>query len=139
MLTRAALEFCLADAFHPGCEMTWPVRHATMYMAPFRLLHRAQNDPGPTYGDTLTPDDALAVGGVLYGQHAGWVSRWMAVPWHADTASCRSGYETTYDPYLPTFWPARVPNQVLSSGQFGVISTQANTPRQIQFAMKLIF
>ena len=22
MLTRAALEFCLADAFHPGCEMT---------------------------------------------------------------------------------------------------------------------
>ena len=31
------------------------------------------------------------------------------------------------------------PNQVLSSGQFGVISTQANTPRQIQFALKLIF
>jgi hypothetical protein len=24
MLDRAALEFCLADAFHPGCEMTWP-------------------------------------------------------------------------------------------------------------------
>ena len=36
-LTRAALEFCLADAFHPGCEMTWPVRAASMYMAPFRL------------------------------------------------------------------------------------------------------
>jgi hypothetical protein len=31
------------------------------------------------------------------------------------------------------------PNQVLSSGQFGVISTQANTPRQIQFALKLLF
>ena len=26
MLTRAAMEFCLADAFHPGCEMTWPMR-----------------------------------------------------------------------------------------------------------------
>ena len=24
LLTQAALEFCLADAFHPGCEMTWP-------------------------------------------------------------------------------------------------------------------
>ena len=32
-----------------------------------------------------------------------------------------------------------VPNQVLSSGQFGVISSQANTPRQIQFALKLLF
>jgi hypothetical protein len=31
------------------------------------------------------------------------------------------------------------PNAVLSSGQFGVISSQANTPRQIQFALKLLF
>src|SRR5205823_14648163 len=37
MLDQAALEFCLADAFHPGCEMTWPARQATMYMAPFRI------------------------------------------------------------------------------------------------------
>ena len=39
MLNRAALEFCLADAFHPGCEMTWPMRTAGLYMAPFRLVH----------------------------------------------------------------------------------------------------
>ena len=39
MLTRAALDFCLADAFHPGCEMTWPVRSSSMYMQPFRFLH----------------------------------------------------------------------------------------------------
>jgi hypothetical protein len=31
------------------------------------------------------------------------------------------------------------PNQVLSSGQFGIISAQANSPRQIQFALKLLF
>ncbi len=31
------------------------------------------------------------------------------------------------------------PNQVLTSGQFGVISTQANAPREIQFALKLLF
>jgi len=39
MLDRASLEFCLADAFHPGCEMTWPMRTAGLCMAPFRLLH----------------------------------------------------------------------------------------------------
>ena len=26
MLDSAALHFCLADAFHPGCEMTWTMR-----------------------------------------------------------------------------------------------------------------
>jgi hypothetical protein len=31
------------------------------------------------------------------------------------------------------------PNQVLGSGQFGVISSQANSPRQIQFGLKLLF
>ncbi len=31
------------------------------------------------------------------------------------------------------------PNQVLSSGQFGVISGQSNSPRTIQFGLKLLF
>jgi hypothetical protein len=31
------------------------------------------------------------------------------------------------------------PNQVLSSGQFGVISSQSNAPRTIQFGLKLLF
>ena len=36
MLDRAALTFCLADAFHPGCEVTWPMRHLSMFRGPFR-------------------------------------------------------------------------------------------------------
>jgi hypothetical protein len=31
------------------------------------------------------------------------------------------------------------PNQMLSSGRFGLISTQANSPRTIQFGLKLLF
>jgi hypothetical protein len=42
----------------------------------------------------------------------------MAVPWQTDTASCRSGYDHAYDPYLATFWPARVPNQVLPEKEY---------------------
>ena len=53
--TRAALEFCLADAFHPGCEMTWPMRVATMYMAPFRLRHAPPTWRRARYGAVLTP------------------------------------------------------------------------------------
>jgi hypothetical protein len=112
-LDRAALEACLGDAFHPGCEATWPMRVASMYAAPFRLLHRA--GPEPDYGTVLTPAAALAPDGPLAGCTPGSVSRWMAVPWQTDTASCRSGYqyEPGVDPYLPTFWAARVPNHVM--------------------------
>lgn len=118
MLDRAALEFCLADAFHPGCEMTWPVRHATMYLEPYRWRHRAADNPEPDYGSTLTPGEATSYNGPLYAQFPGSITRWMAIPWQTDTASCRSGYQPNYDPYLPTFWPARVPNQVLAAENY---------------------
>lgn len=117
-LDQAALEFCLADAFHPGCEMTWPVRHATMYTEPYRWRQRAADNPEPDYGSTLTSAEALSYNGPLYGQFPGSITRWMAIPWQTDTASCRSGYDPQYDPYLPTFWPARVPNQVLSEENY---------------------
>jgi hypothetical protein len=45
----------------------------------------------------------------------------MAVPWQTDTASCRSGYLKAFDPYLPTFWPARVPNQVLTRENYATV------------------
>lgn len=118
MLDRAALEFCLADAFHPGCEMTWPVRHTTMYMEPYRWRHRAAENPERDYGRTLTIAEAMSYDGPLYAQFPGAITRWMAIPWQTDTASCRSGYDKQYDPYLPTFWPARVPNQVLSDENY---------------------
>ncbi|MBC3809252.1 hypothetical protein H8K52_18080, partial [Undibacterium seohonense] len=133
MLDRSALEFCLADAFHPGCEMTWPVRHATMYSEPYRWRHRSQDNPEPNYGSTLTPAEALSYNGPLFSQFPGSITRWMAIPWQTDTASCRSGYDRQYDPFLPTFWPARVPNQVLSNEDYQKV-IDINLPRQERIA-----
>jgi hypothetical protein len=122
MLDRASLEFCLADAFHPGCEMTWPMRTAGLYMAPFRLLHAPPGWIEPDYGPVLGADlISLPNGPLLGGQLPGGITRWMALPWQTDTASCRSGYLKSYDPYLPTFWPARVPNQVLTQADFDIV------------------
>jgi hypothetical protein len=121
MLTRAALEFCLADAFHPGCEMTWPVRRASMYMAPFRFRHAASSVE-PSYPKTFTTDLITRPDGPFFGQIPGGITRWMAVPWQTDTSSCRSGYyPPDYNPHLPTFWPARVPNQVLEPDDYKVV------------------
>lgn len=121
MLDKAALHFCLADAFHPGCEMTWPMRHASMYSSPFRIRHREPGTPEPYYGSSLAQETVLAPGGPLYAQGPGDISRWMALPWQGDTAFCRSGYDPQYDPYLPTFWPARVPNQVLTEEDYAIV------------------
>jgi L-lysine epsilon oxidase-like protein len=122
LLTRAAMEFCLADAFHPGCEMPWPMRAPGMYTAPFRLKHAPPNSAEPSYGMYLTSDETNASSGpVNRGQVPGGITRWMALPWQTDAASCRSGYDRTYDPYLPTFWPARVPNQVMSEADYDIV------------------
>jgi hypothetical protein len=121
MLTKAALDYCLADAFHPGCEMTWPVRKATMYMAPFRFAHAPKDWIEPGMGAILTSDSVTTGNGPLCGQLPGGITRWMAVPWQTDTASCRSGYTPEYDPYVPTFWPARVPNEVLSQENYAIV------------------
>ncbi|SLM62457.1 Lysine-epsilon oxidase antimicrobial protein LodA [Dickeya aquatica] len=108
------MHFCLADAFHPGCELTWPIRHASLFRAPYRIRERVPGSGEPDYGSTLTQTDVLRINGPLYAQGPGDLTRWMAVPWQGDTAYCRSGYDMEYDPYLPTYWPAHVPNQVLT-------------------------
>lgn len=120
MLDKAALHFCLADAFHPGCELTWPMRHSTLYSAPFRVRH-AQGPTQQDYGEKLTQEIVLRPGGPLYSQGPGDLTRWMGLPWQADTGFCRSGYDHEYDPYLPTFWPANVPNQVLTKTQYQIV------------------
>jgi hypothetical protein len=136
MLDRAALHFCLADAFHPGCEVTWPVRHTSLYSAPFRIRHRAPGEVRPDYGPTLTPEVALSPTGPLNEQGPGDLSRWMGLPWQADTGFCRSGYQTptySYDPFVPTFWPARVPNQVLTEAAYERVLDPA-LPREARLA-----
>lgn len=114
-LTRAALEDCLGGPFHPGCELTWPMRHALLYDRPFRIKRRAQPSPLPEPGSTLSPEEAVAAGGPLDGSEPGDLTRWMSVPWQIDTAQCGAGYDGRLNSYLPTLWPARVPNHVIAS------------------------
>ena len=138
MLTRAALDFCLADAFHPGCEMTWPVRAASMYMAPFRFKHAPAGWKEPPQSEILTTDAVTIPMGPLSGQLPGGITRWMAVPWQTDTSSCRSGYTPNYDLYAPSFWPARVPNQVLTESNYAIVMDKSRpmSERQKAFASR---
>jgi hypothetical protein len=111
-LDRAMLDFCAADAFHPGIELTWPMRHLSIYEKPFRI--RRAKEPEADYGSQLDVRTALDFSGPLHGQFPGSLSRWMLVPWQVDTGGCLAGYsdQLVYD--APSFWPSRVPNNVLS-------------------------
>jgi hypothetical protein len=131
-LDLAALHFCMGGPFHPGCEITWIARNSSLYRAAFRIRPRAATQPEPDYGEMLTPEVANDEAGPLFGSGPGDLTRWMAVPWQTDTASCRAGYEPEYSPFLPTFWPARVPNHVLAEAEYQtVLKTQLSIDERL--------
>jgi hypothetical protein len=139
-LTKAALEACSGGPFHPGEEATWPMRRPSMYANFCRLRVRTPGDPAePDYGDVLTPQRALGPDGPLHRSGPGDITRWMAVPWQTDTANCGSAYpqSTTQPPPLPdlpTFWPAVVPNRVLTQQAYQRIMTGGLNPDELRQA-----
>ena len=63
----------------------------------------------------------MAADGPLAGSGPGDLTRWQGTPWQSDAASCRSGYQPTISPVLPTFWPARIPNHVLREEDYLIV------------------
>jgi len=117
--------------------MPWIMRLPMLYESPFRIRHRLRlltDRPipqrsrlarsrltKPDYGDVMTSEIALSPHGPFQASGPGDITRWMALPWQGDAASCRSAIQPTLDPFLPTFWPARVPNEVLSWNSYQTV------------------
>jgi len=131
-LTRAALEACCGGPFHPGEELPWIMRIPSLYSSFGRVRARAPHDPPePDYGDVLMPREAMGARGPLHRSGPGDITRWMAVPWQTDTANCGAAYPGTTDHQpagdLPTFWPAIMPNRVLTEKVYRTILTVRST------------
>jgi hypothetical protein len=131
-LDRAPLEDCLGGPFHPGIELTWPMRVPSMWRRPGEsgLLYRLnvlppEQPPKDDYGPLLTPAIVLGPDGPLQASGPGSLTRWMGIPWQTDEASCLSGYNTSNYLSLPSFWAARVPNQVLAQQSYERLSDPA--------------
>ncbi|MES2727938.1 MAG: LodA/GoxA family CTQ-dependent oxidase [Bacteroidota bacterium] len=122
-LNVAPFEECLGGPFHPGIELTWPMRNKSMWKEAFRLNVLPEGElPNLNYGPLLSPAIALGPNGPISASGPGSLTRWLGVPWQTDEASCLSGYDsTTYLP-LPSFWAARVPNQILSEDSYNRMS-----------------
>lgn len=136
-LERAALHDCLGGPFHPGIELTWIMRLASVWSRAYRLKVLTSNDPAQqNYGDVLTPEACMAPGGPYDGVATGALTRFMGVPWQTDGTSCNS--DADYEPWsylsMPTFWGARVPDQVLALPDYERASSldPATRPLQLQ-------
>lgn len=131
-LTRAALEACCGGPFHPGEELPWIMRIPSLYSSFGRVRARAPHDPPePDYGHVLMPGEAMGARGPLHRSGPGDITQWMAVPWQTDTANCGAAYPGTTDHQpvgdLPTFWPAIMPNRVLTEKVYRTILTVRST------------
>ncbi|MEI7625605.1 MAG: LodA/GoxA family CTQ-dependent oxidase [Actinomycetota bacterium] len=126
-LDRAALDGCLGGAFHPGVEFPWIARVNWIWTDDLRLRFTKTQRDLTDYGANLTRAVAMSRSGPLSRLGPGGAIGFMGVPWHADSSSCRYGYQSS-SPQLPGFWPARIPNAVLSTADYKVV---VNTKRPL--------
>ena len=133
-LNQAPLEDCLGGPFHPGIELTWTMRVEQMWDQPYRLKVVEEGEAIQLdFGDLLTPEIAMSENGPCAINGPGSLTRWMGVPWQTDEASCLSGYTVSNYLPLPSFWAARVPNQVLSEdGYLRMQAGNVNTAQRLK-------
>ena len=120
-LERAALSDCLGGPFHPGIELTWVMRLPRVWKRAYRLNVLATDQPArQNFGPTLTPAVCIGPKGPYDGVAAGALTRFMGVPWQTDEASCNSSADYTPWTFLsmPTYWGARVPDQVFAGANY---------------------
>lgn len=120
-LERASLHDCLGGPFHPGIELTWTIRLESVWKSEYRLkVLSSDKTARQDYGDILTPEVCIGSGGPFDGLAAGSLTRFLGVPWQTDGTSCNSAadYEPSTFLSMPTFWGARVPDQVLAQANY---------------------
>jgi len=127
MLDRASLDGCLGGAFHPGVEFPWIARVPWIWTDDLRLRSASTRPNLGPFGSDLTPAMATSRNGPLRSLGPGDVIKWMGVPWQADSSSCRFGYQETTSTTLPMFWPARIPNSVLTAEDYEIVVDTSRT------------
>ena len=135
-LTRAALDPLSGGAFHPGVELTWPLRQQALFSdsEPYRIklgnrkhLYEQVEEmgllltpevvfEGATRSKTLSGESYsyynLSENSPIGPQNPGDLTRWLGLPWQPDAFSCQM---VLYDNDFPNaaWWPALLPIDVL--------------------------
>jgi hypothetical protein len=145
LMTRAVLETLYGGGFHPGVELTWPMRHAQIYRENARVFKevtpdcnlfglreirinaatQAQQDK-VFFNDFGLQMTAIDIAESLTPGHAknwlwqitpGDLTKWMGIPWQSDAGSCQAVYIDNQYP-IPAWWAANLPVHVLSQESY---------------------
>lgn len=140
LMTRAVLETMYGGGFHPGVELTWPMRHNLIY-AENRQVYKAVGAGFGLYGlreiriNAATPAEQQKIYYNDFGyqmvsediresmdpkneKHWLWkitpgdLTKWMGIPWQSDAGSCQAVYVDKQYP-IPAWWAANLPVHVL--------------------------
>ena len=130
-LTRAALDPCSGGAFHPGVELTWPLRHIELYSGPFRIALGDRDTLTQYVGGLLTPKTAFEGGcgspPPIGPQMPGDLTRWMGIPWQCDAFSCQQVLFSNDFPDA-VWWPALLPIDVLPQAYYNQVLREDLSP-----------
>jgi L-Lysine epsilon oxidase N-terminal/L-lysine epsilon oxidase C-terminal domain len=140
-LNRAPLHECLGGPFHPGIELTWTMRIPLIWKGAYRLNVLPADGPAKQdFGPVLTPDVCCGRNGPFDGVAAGSLTRFLGVPWQTDGASCNSDADYSPSTFLsmPTFWGARVPDQVLALESYSRAAAVGKSDSPEQFYKHLM-
>ena len=145
LMTRAVLGTLYGGGFHPGVELTWPMRHRQIY---------AENDivfadvtPGNSFyglrevrlnaaseskqveifykdfGFLMSSQDVQDSLDPDNEKHWLWcltpgdLTKWMGIPWQSDAGSCQAVYDEQEYP-IPAWWAANLPVFVLTEDSY---------------------
>lgn len=145
LMTRAVLETLYGGGFHPGVELTWPMRHDEIY-SENKLIYKSVHADIGLFGlreirlNTATPkkqkeifynDFGFQMNGIdvqeslkknskkhwLWELTPGDLTKWMGIPWQSDAGSCQDVFVDKQYP-TPAWWAANLPVNVLTEDSF---------------------
>ena len=140
LMTRAVLETLYGGGFHPGVELTWPMRHNLIYAVNVEVYEDVTENFG-LFGlreirvNAATPEEQQKIYYNDFGLQMGsediresmdsnhkkhWLwkitpgdlTKWMGIPWQSDAGSCQAVYVDKQYP-IPAWWAANLPVHVL--------------------------
>jgi len=152
LMTRAVLETLYGGGFHPGVELTWPLRHEQIYKRntlPFKTV----TDEANLYGlrevrvNAATPERQKEIFYNDFGlqinaqditdslekdNEKNWFweitpgdfTKWMGIPWQSDAGSCQKVFTDSQYP-VPAWWAANLPVDVLTEESLVKIQDKA--------------
>lgn len=142
--SRAVVDTLYGGGFHPGVELTWPLRHDEIYaenkysgavndkinlggVREFRINAADEGSESDHFynnfghlissefvTDSLQPESNSDW---LWEITPGDLTKWMGIPWQSDAASCQAVY-TQEDFPIPVWWPANLPVHVVSKDSY---------------------